>query len=319
MEVSTETVHKKRRWLGLAIRILLTGAVFAYLFSRVDVRALSASLARIPALGLLGCFAASVAAFLLAVVRWRALLHAYGARATPPWRELVRWYLVSMFYNLLPGAVGGDVLRGYATRHYFSDAAAARSVGVVFVERVLGLTGLLILAALASTFGPLRDEQVLLYSVAGLFVAAAAIGSLAMGRRLARHLPARLARVVDSLPTLERPLSFAMAVCMAVVTHLLVSLAGHAVVASLDSRVRLGDSLVFFSIGTLAAYFPLTVAGAGTRDAALVLLFGRLGVSEADALACSLCLLFTNLLLAMFGSLLHSPGQLAVPGTKQAS
>jgi glycosyltransferase 2 family protein len=298
---------QRKRALGIALRVGLTGATFAYLFTRIPFHEFKASLARIPGSGLMGCALAFLAAILCNILRWRALLHAYGARERTKMPELTRWYLVSMFYNLLPGAVGGDLLRGYATRHYFGDSAVSRSMGVVFVERVLGLAGLLILAALASSLGPLRDRQVITYAMLGLCAAASTVAALAVGRRLERWLPERIARIARTLPTLERPGGFASALALAVVTHVLLAFAGHAVIGALDTRVRLGDSMVFFPVGTLAAYFPLTVAGAGARDTALVFLFARRGVSEADALACSLSLLLVQLLLSAVGGFLQVP------------
>jgi hypothetical protein len=71
--------------------------------------------------------------------------------------------------------------------------------------------------------------------------------------------------------------------------------------------------MVIFPLGALAAYFPLTIAGAGTRDAALVLLFARIGVARSDALATSLFLLVCNLALSAFGGLLQSREPLLAP------
>ncbi|HEX5657902.1 MAG TPA: lysylphosphatidylglycerol synthase transmembrane domain-containing protein [Polyangiales bacterium] len=307
MEVVEGSAQPRKRVLGIALRVVLTAATFAFLFTRIPLREFQASLQRIPAAGILGCLVAFLAALCCNILRWRSLLQAYGARELPRLPALTRWYIVSMFYNLLPGAVGGDLLRGYATRHYFDDSAVSRSMGVVFVERVLGLAGLLILAALASSFGPLRDRQVLIYSALGLCAAASAVAALAVGRRLERWLPARIANIARTLPALARPGGFASALSLAVVTHVLLALAGHAVIGALDANVRLGDSMVFFPVGTLAAYFPLSVAGAGARDTALVFLFARRGVSESDALACSLTLLLIQLLVSGIGGFLHAP------------
>lgn len=308
MEVAIKPA-RSARLLRFALRLMVTGAVFALLFSRIDVHAVAQSLLRIPLLGLLGSFCALFGVVATGVVRWRALLAAYGAHRSPSWAELGRWYFVGMFYNLLPGAVGGDLLRGYATRRYFADGAATRSVSVVFVERVLGLTGLLLLCALATLLGPLRDMEILLYASLGLCCAAGAVAALALGRRLSGHLPTRLAALARGLPVIEQPWTFGFAVAMSVVTHVLLSIAGHIVIGSLAPTVRLSDSLLFFPIGTLAAYFPLTVAGAGTRDTALVLLFARVGVPASEALASSLALLFSTLLLSAIGGLLRVPEQ----------
>ena len=51
MQENTESSRPPRRLLRLALRLALTGAVFGYLFSRVDIPSLRASLVRIPLSG----------------------------------------------------------------------------------------------------------------------------------------------------------------------------------------------------------------------------------------------------------------------------
>jgi hypothetical protein len=96
-------------------------------------------------------------------------------------------------------------------------------------------------------------------------------------------------------------------------THVVISYAGHVLIHSLAPSVTFNDSMSIFPIGTLAAYFPLTVAGAGARDTALVVLFAKLGVARENALATSLCLLACNLLVSGFGGLLQSSGGARAP------
>jgi uncharacterized membrane protein YbhN (UPF0104 family) len=296
---------RTRTVLGIVARVGITAAVFAFLFTRIDARAVGASVERIPVLALLGALLSLLLATLTALVRWRALLAAYGAQKMPGWGESIRLYWVGIFYNLLPGAVGGDVYRGYASRHYFADGAATRSVSVVFVERVFGFAGLLVLAAAATLLGPAADTQVLFYSGLGLCAAFGAVLTLAVGRRISHLLPGPLKKLTGSLPTIERPGLFAFAFSLSVVTHVGVSLAGHWLIHSLAPTVTFNDSMSIFPIGTLAAYFPLTVAGAGARDTALVVLFAKLGIAREDALATSLCLLGCNLVVSGFGGLLQ--------------
>jgi len=300
---------KARIAFGIFVRLAITGLVFGFLFTRIDAHAVASAVERIPLLALLGALGSLLFALFTGIVRWRALLYAYGALTIPGWTESLRLYWVSMFYNLLPGAVGGDVYRGYSTRHFFADGAAARSVSVVFVERVFGFTGLLVLAAAATLLGPAADRQVLFYSGIGLCAAFGAVLTIAIGRRIARFLPGPLAKLAASLPSIERPAPFLFAIALSVVTHVAVSMSGHVLIRSLAPSVTLNDSMSIFPIGTLAAYFPLTVAGAGARDTALVVLFAKLGIARENALATSLCLLGCNLLVSGFGGLLQAAGR----------
>ncbi|MEY4515331.1 MAG: hypothetical protein RLZZ450_7453 [Pseudomonadota bacterium] len=299
--------------LGIFARLAITGLVFGFLFTRIDASAVAGAVERIPLLTLLAALASLLFSMGTGVVRWRALLVAYGAVSIPPWKESIRLYWVAMFYNLLPGAVGGDVYRGYSTRHFFADGAAARSVSVVFVERVFGFAGLLMLAAAATVVSPAADRQVLFYSGIGLCAAFGAVVTITIGRRVASYLPGPLAKLAGSLPSIERFGPFVFAIALSVMTHVVISYAGHVLIHSLAPSVTFNDSMSIFPIGTLAAYFPLTVAGAGARDTALVVLFAKLGVARENALATSLCLLACNLLVSGFGGLLQSSGGARAP------
>ncbi len=304
----TEPRSRLRFALGVIARVVVTAVVLGYLFSRIDVRAVTASVRRIPASAVTGSLAAMTCAIATSVVRWRALLVAGGAHTLPTWGESLRLYLVAMFYNLLPGAVGGDVYRGYATRHYFRDGAATRSVAVVFVERVCGFAGLLVLAGLATLASPFGNPLVLFYAGVGLCAALLAVVAVALGRRASRFLPRWLGRYAASLPLMEHPAPIVIALVLSVLTHIAVSMTGHVVIHALVPNVTFASSMAIFPLGTLAAYFPLTVAGAGARDTALVLLLARIGVARADALATSLSMLACNVVVSSLGGLLQLRG-----------
>jgi glycosyltransferase 2 family protein len=307
------TSAQRRSLIGLGVRLALTAGVFAFLFTRIDVGDVGASIARIPPLALLGCIGSLSLAIAAGIVRWRTLFAAYGARVQPRYADLTRLYLVALFYNLLPGAVGGDVIRGYATRHYFDQGGATRSVGVVLVDRVLGLAGLFVVASIATLASPLLPAgEVLMYSALGLTIAIGGIASMPIARRLAGLLPERLAAIARSLPEITSPSKFAVAVLLSLVSHGAVSLAGHAVLSSLAPQVRLLDSMMIFPLGALAAYFPLTFAGAGARDAALVFLCAKIGVARSDALASSLSFLVCQLILSGLGGLVNARSPVAV-------
>jgi uncharacterized membrane protein YbhN (UPF0104 family) len=287
-------------------RVVVPALVFGYLFTRIDARALLGSLRALPISALLGALALFTLALTIGFIRWRALLSAYGAKTLPSYPESGRIFCGAILYNLLPGAVGGDLYRGYATRHCFADSAATRSVSVVFIERVFGFAGLLVLASATSLLGKRAEPQVLFYSAIGLCAAIAAVLALSLGRRLGPWLPHAIAKRTDTLPAIEHVGPFVLAIGLSILTHIVVSLAGHVLISSLAPSVTLAESLANFPLVTLASYFPFTVAGAGPRDVVLVMLFAKLGVPRESALATSLAILACNLILSGLAGLLHS-------------
>src|SRR5258706_9152358 len=82
--------------------------------------------------------------------RWKYLLHAQEVEL--PFREAISLTMIGALFNIvIPGAVGGDVMKGY----YVSRRAGRRrshALTTILMDRVLGLVGLVVLAALAAVW-----------------------------------------------------------------------------------------------------------------------------------------------------------------------
>src|SRR5258708_1211223 len=82
--------------------------------------------------------------------RWKYLLHAQEVLL--PYSEAFSLTMIGALFNIvIPGAVGGDVMKGY----YVSRQAGARrshALTTILMDRVLGLVGLALLAAVAAVW-----------------------------------------------------------------------------------------------------------------------------------------------------------------------
>jgi len=297
---------RARRGAWLVARIGVTIGAFVYLLSIVDLHELGAALGRLSPVAMITAVALTALNIVVASFRWRVLLSAYGAPHRPSLLRLTRLYFVGFFYNtFLPGAVGGDVVRGVATREAFGTAGMASALTVVFVERVLGLSGLLLLSAIVFGLHPMAHVSGIFgWAAVGLAAAFATVVGIAAGRRLSGVLPGFLGRLAASLPAIHSLGHFVLALGLSVGTQTLVALTGHVLISNLDSHVVVADSLVIVPVAAAAAYFPITVAGAGAREAAFVHLYSAIGVTRPIALAASLLLLGAQLVVAAGGGLL---------------
>ncbi len=295
-----------RRMLWLLLRLAVAAGLFAYLFSIVDVGKMVVAFKRISIVQAVAALAFMYGTTFLGGVRWRFIFRAYGASRIPSVSRLVRLQLVGVFYNtVLPGGVGGDVVRGVAARDAFDDGATTSSLAVVLVDRAAGLAGLLAVATTAFILYPLPGVGgVAIWGPLGLLASASTVLALALGRASARFLPGRLAELARSLPELRSALPFLYVLVVSVFIWLLLAAAGHLLVSSIDSTIEASDSFVIIPLAAAAVYFPLTVAGLGAREAAFVFLFRTVGVAEADAMAGSLCFLACQLVIALSGGAL---------------
>lgn len=309
----------RRKWLLWGLKIAGTIAGFGYVAWIVEPSELGDAITRVSPWAFLGACAITGTNMFIGAIRWRTLLAAYGAPNRPSVLHLARVYLVGFFYNnYLPGGLGGDVVRGIVTRESFGERGIAASGTVVFVERVLGLSGLLLLVSTTLILRPLaHTEGVLPFSALLLLAAVVAIAAIAMGRRLAPRLPGKLAKIAASLPSIERPAPFALALAISLATQANVAMTGYVLMASVTGgTIGPFDALVVVPLAMASAFFPFSVGGAGVREAALVgLCTSVLEMSRADALATSLLIWASQLTVGAIGGVV----QLLAPLTAKDS
>lgn len=301
---AAKVTSKNRARAIFAAKILVTVAALVFTFSRLSFAELSGGIRRLSINAVVLAIAVTLANLTLAGFRWRILLAAYGAKDPPSIAFLARAQLVGHFYNsFIPGNVSGDVVRAHATRASFDGPLG--SYMVVGIERFFGLAGLFTLGAVALLLHPLPGVMRAELLAALAFATALAIVLIPVaGRTLGRRLPGRLGRWAAGLPVVARPGLLGIVLVLSLFTHSLVALTGHLLVDAIAPQVAASESLVLVPLAMVSTYAP-SVAGLGVREAAFVFLFGKVGVSRADATAASLAFMGVYLIVAALGGLVH--------------
>lgn len=302
----TRSVLRKRLWL--LAKLLVAAAAFSFILARQPWSDLTAALRRVAPLSIGAAVLLQVACIATATWRWRSLMRAYGARSMPRFATMLRVYFVGQFYNTyLPGAVGGDLVRAVVTRRSFPDGGATAGLAIVFVERALGLLGVLSVSALAAPFGAGQElrRAFMPYCALGIVGVAGVITAIALSRRLAHYVPLRIKPILRALPELQRTPPFALACVLAMAMQVFLALCGHVLVSSIYPGATLLDSLIAMPLAAAAAFFPLSIAGAGPRDLVLVALFETLGIPRAAGAATALAMLLVTLFVAGLGGVLQ--------------
>lgn len=305
------------KWLGTLLG-------FGYVATLVDGPSLWAAASKVSGLSILGVITLMFTSIALGTARFKALLHGYGAVAQPGFFALYRIYLVGFFYNTyLPGAVGGDVVRGVHLKEAFPEGGATAALTVVFVERLIGLSALLGLVGLTATLWPIPQvPSATLWGALGLAMALGTILAVAAARRLGKRLAAvggssslgrlltNLGRILAHAPPVRAKTAFLACLLLSFAAHGAMALGGHLLLhdtlGSAGVQIDLHQSFVIVPVAMAAAFFPLTVGGAGAREAAFVWLAQEVCNAPADvAAAASLMLFFTQLFVAGCGGLLQ--------------
>lgn len=291
-----------RRWLRRVLPLVGTAAALWLAWNLADGGAALRRLAALDPAWLALGLAVSLLQLLLSAARWR--LTALRLDLSLGFGRAVREYWLAGFLNqVVPGGVGGDLLRAW--RHRGTEAAGRSALlpalRAVAIERLAGWLALLPCAAAGALLW--------LPPPAGPFVAAAALAALLLllaAPALAPFLPALPALAVlladmgrallarDALPA-QLLLSAAI-----LATYLLVfACAAAAVGVPLDPLFLLtGVPLVLLSMA-----LPISVAGWGLREAAAAGLWGVAGAGAEAGLAASLAYGLIVLLASLPGAL----------------
>jgi len=245
--------------------------------------------------------------------RWQRLLAARGVHDSLA--RLVRTYFVGYAAGqVLPTSLGGDASRIYETmrRHEGSGAAAA---GTVLLERALGGTATLVLAAVGFALAVGRyDVGGYLWIELAFVVGAVVIGVVLFSTRLRGPLQ----RVRPLLRTLkvERPLRevylalhafrrdagllaamFALTLVVQAVRVLAIWCAGKSVGVDLSPRPYYVMGPLLF----LVMLVPFTVNGLAVRESFFVSFLGNLGVAAEPAFATGFLFFVVTIALALPG------------------
>lgn len=319
-----------RARLITAGKAIVTAVLIGVVLRRTPLAELGARLASIQARDVLLLVALSFGATLLHVVRWSRLLRALGERV--PFGVLFGDVCVGNLYNLLlPGGVGGDVVRAVRTGRRLNAAHHAWSTSVY--ERIAGLFAMTALASVALILGVndslgvlppwLRLATLGLAIVLALGFVFASLPFRAAGRMLGSRMPeAARVHITGIGADLRGPLAAlpvrAEAVAWSLTYHavslLFVALAASALGAPGHERAI----IIGVPIISVLSILPITIGGLGLREGLFVGVLGALGMPAEVGLGIAGAMMISLLLFALLGVafLLAGPRDLLGPGDR---
>jgi len=232
---------------------------------------------------------------IISVVRWRTVLTAIDA-SLPFWQTL-RIYLISLFFNqVLPSSVGGDAVRIYKV--FRSGFSISTAVHGVMLERIATVLGLLVLVALASPFfkgqsEPADTNWMVPFSILMLACGIVGIIILMVLDRIPHTFSAwRIVHALSNLADdtrkvfLSPPHAF-QAIGWGILGHITIAISVYFIAKSIDLDVTVVNCIVLMPPVMLVTTLPISIAGWGVREGAMVAAFALVGVTSEDALVLS--------------------------------
>ncbi len=334
--MSNARSSKKTKHISLALRTTVAVVALLWVFRDQDWSQLAKVFARLN----LWYFTISLVIFLISQIliglRWWLLLRAQSVKTS--FTAAVRLHFLGLFYNnLMPGSVGGDILRAwYVTKHTDKKLESALSV---FVDRAIGLLAMLAIAIFcyllfmrgqshfASSQSNGKDGFLNLIAeykwiFIGLFIGTAVLLCFVLSVRPIRTVALKTWSYfyTQMVKVIEKSKNSIIIYCnkpLTILTTIVLTILLQSMVISsfwllgINLRVSAGARyyFVFFPITWILAALPVSIAGIGVLEGGIREFFTRFaGAGIEEVLALALCQRFIWVLASLPGAVIHLTG-----------
>lgn len=308
------------------LKLLISAGLIGYFLSRIHIERFlqtfaSANLAYIAlALGVY------LVAQGIAAVRWATLARPLGIKT--PFKDLIQYYLIGMFFNLFaPSTVGGDVTRVYYLVKDEEAQAKGRPVTTlhaamsVLMDRAIGMVVLVWLGALGLLLFPNYAVPQTARTATFLLALGLLVGAL-LTPVLKRFLPEDGHQIAVKLRLALRSYrlhwgALLIAALLSLTVHLIQAWMHTVMGRALDLEVPFSFCLIVYPlVGTFAA-IPISLNGLGLREGGYIFLLAVIGIGTEQGIAFGLLLFLIVALDSLLGGLLflfqRKPRQIEQP------
>jgi uncharacterized protein (TIRG00374 family) len=278
--------------LSFLLQLGVSGVLIWVLIQTTDIADVGSKLMKFSSWSVVAAVLLILLLTVLHGLRWKLIVSASRGKLSST--DAVKIVFLSSFWNqVLPSSVGGDVVRVWAAKRAGLDLGLA--ITTVLLDRLIAVASLIIGIALGLPWlagmiqgATARWSVVLLVglSVGGLFLL---YFLQCIPRPLLRWKAMRFVqRIVDSTQRVIRHRygNFAFALSLAI--HGGTALAVFILAMGLNIRVGLLDCLLLIPPVMLISMLPISIAGWGLRENAMVLALATVNVPASDALAISI-------------------------------
>jgi uncharacterized membrane protein YbhN (UPF0104 family) len=305
------------RHVLMALKIAVSIILLTILFARIDSAQLWASTRQASVVWLVAALAIYFVNVLASVWRWKVLLGTQHIDL--PSRTLLGSFLVAIFFNnFLPSNIGGDVIRIRDT----AKAAKSKTLAttVILVDRVMGLIGLVLVAALGATMAasvarhvpsPIWPSWLWMGFLLAMMLSAPAVLAPAGVGRLLQPLtilhPEWVGDRIDSVTTAlsrfrQRPGAMLSCFGGAVFVQTSIVFFYVAVASALHIHITTWDLAVVVPLSFIVQMLPVSVNGFGVREATFSFYFARIGLPLESGLLVSLVAAVLIMLFSVSGA-----------------
>ncbi|MBI4822739.1 MAG: flippase-like domain-containing protein [Nitrospirae bacterium] len=271
-----------KKILFFLLKLSISACLLYFALSRAGVEKVFSLLRGINPIMFLSGVLIYIVVLMIAALRWRILL----IEPLPIGKVFSLYFIGAFFNTLLPGIVGGDVMKIYYL--YKETGKGTQTFASIFMDRYIGFACLIAMGLIALPFGltAFRGSWVvwLLPLMAICFVL---VSIIVFGLRLGRRFKLLSDFYGYFHSYIRNKTLIAKAILISVVFQILIIIGIYILSEGLGQDIRVSTFFIAIPIIASLASLPISIAGIGVREASAVLLLGAVGVKPDVATAIS--------------------------------
>jgi uncharacterized protein (TIRG00374 family) len=300
------------------MRISISVILLIFLFKQVDKKSLLEVIKSSNKPVLFLAFCVFFLTYVLCIYRWEMLLGAL--KISLPFKRVVISYAGGIFFSLfLPSTIGGDLMRSVDLATHTQRPKEV--IATVFLDRLSGYAGLVILALLSLLLGwrwqLIRDESVI-FSIIAITAILIAILFVLFNKFLYSKINNLLhspnsGKIRELLKNLHQEIHYFRQHKKIIINNLILSIIIQAiapvtfymVAKSLHININIIYFFIFLPIIGAITLLPISIGGLGLRDASTIYFFAKVGIARDLAFAMSLLSFFFLLIGGIAGGIIY--------------
>jgi len=311
---------------GFALKAGVSLLLLGLLLRQVDATAVAGRLGGLALDGIAVLAAILLVQAVVGALRWWVVIGLFDSSVS--FLTAFRLLYIGLFFNqTLPSSIGGDAVRVWMIHR--EGLPASDALFSVALDRLAALIGLVIVvaASLPMFFAVVPDTSarwalaapmgLVALGTAGLLAIRGGLASWLERRALTRPLAALAA---NTRRLLLRPSTGGAAIGLSLASHGLTIGSVFVLGRAIGVQLSFVDCLVLVPPVILLLAVPISFAGWGVRETAMVVAFGFVGVAQTDAVAVSVAVGLSVMAFGLPGGLLWLLGRKpALSSTARAS
>jgi glycosyltransferase 2 family protein len=306
-------LEKKKSYIGLILRVLITVSLCGVIVWQADFKQIYQALGRCNPFLLTVVFMGMVINVFISAYKWKIILAIHGI--VYKFGKLNRYYFTSVFFNnFLPSNIGGDAYRIYRTMQPKVQRAGA--VAAVLVERSTGFWALITAGFMGALWHAkstgMQPEWILpaLLLLGGgtalpvvLFGGSGFIGNFISSRY---KIPKKIDLLIELYKDYRNhPIKTLQIIAISFAFHLFTLSWMFVLAYAVGFPVGLHKLIIGLAISNLAALLPISINGIGLLDGSFIFIMKELGMPYEGALMMMLLIRALLIPLSCIGGLFY--------------